>query len=73
MDMTCGADFIAVVCKRSGQTHRKLVNKNNYVVVHTSESGDESNLSDSDGSLYRGISDPTRPIYDRYPTGRNKT
>lgn len=54
LDVTCGADFVAVVLKKSGQVRRKLVNKNNYVIVHRSESDDDSNLSDSSSNQNRG-------------------
>ena len=34
LDVALGDDFVVVVIKKAGQQHKKLVNKNNYVIVH---------------------------------------
>lgn len=41
LDVACGEDVVVVIVKKSGNTHRKLVNKNNYVIVHKSGQGGE--------------------------------
>lgn len=54
LDVTCGANFIVVIIKKSGHARKKLVTKNNYVVIHKSENEAEG-VSHDGPDLFPGL------------------